>query len=36
MNELELMGFKTQIVKTNYEFQQGANEMLLVYTGIKI
>jgi hypothetical protein len=31
MKELELMGFKTQIVKTNYEFQQGANEMLLVY-----
>jgi hypothetical protein len=31
MKELELTGFKTQIVKTNYEFQQGANEMLMVY-----
>jgi hypothetical protein len=31
MKELELTGFKTQIVKTNYEFQHGANEMLMVY-----
>ncbi len=28
---LEEKGFETEIVKTNYEFQKGANEMLRIH-----
>jgi hypothetical protein len=30
ISELEALGYHAQIIKTNYEFQNGANEMLKV------
>ena len=30
MSELEVLGYKTQVLKTEYEFQKGADEMLKV------
>jgi len=35
LEELEKLGYVAQVLKTNYEFQQGANEMLKVEHGTR-